>query len=82
MPAATVPLHTWLRASLCGYDAVVAGTGVYGAQKREDYLSDDVEQYFNYMGMLAEQVPPLPRSAFTHDPANRQCRLCPAGLSS
>jgi len=28
---------------------------VYGSQKREDYTADDVEQYFNYMGMLAEQ---------------------------
>lgn len=28
---------------------------MYGAQKRADYTSDDVEQYFNYMGMLAEQ---------------------------
>lgn len=32
-----------------------SGGGVYGAQKRADYTSDDVEQYFNYMGMLAEQ---------------------------
>lgn len=31
-------------------------TGLYGAQSRDDYTEDDVEQYFNYMGMLAEQV--------------------------
>jgi hypothetical protein len=29
--------------------------GLYGAQSRDDYTEDDVEQYFNYMGMLAEQ---------------------------
>ncbi|KAH9322374.1 hypothetical protein KI387_017013, partial [Taxus chinensis] len=27
--------------------------GVYGTQTREDFDRDDVEQYFNYMGMLA-----------------------------
>ena len=56
--------------SVHGNDAVVAVTGVYGAQKRDDYTSDDVEQYFNYMGMLAEQVAPFPQSALTHDPAD------------
>ena len=30
--------------------------GVYGSQTRDDYNSDDVEQYFNYMGMLATEV--------------------------
>ncbi|XP_057864323.1 protein LHCP TRANSLOCATION DEFECT [Cryptomeria japonica] len=29
------------------------GAGVYGTQAREDFDRDDVEQYFNYMGMLA-----------------------------
>lgn len=29
--------------------------GTYGSQKREDYTTDDVEQYFNYMGMLAAE---------------------------
>ena len=28
--------------------------GMVGSQKRDDYGYDDVEQYFNYMGMLAE----------------------------
>ncbi|KAK9823898.1 hypothetical protein WJX72_006248 [[Myrmecia] bisecta] len=28
--------------------------GVYGSQGRDDYTYDDVEQYFNYMGMLAD----------------------------
>lgn len=27
--------------------------GIYGSQGREDYTVDDVEHYFNYMGMLA-----------------------------
>ena len=27
--------------------------GIYGSQGREDYSEDDVEHYFNYMGMLA-----------------------------
>jgi len=27
--------------------------GIYGSQGREDYCVDDVEHYFNYMGMLA-----------------------------
>ena len=30
--------------------------GTYGSQSRDDYSSDDVEQYFNYMGMLATEV--------------------------
>eukprot|EP01023_Acetabularia_acetabulum_P035273 TRINITY_DN3326_c0_g1_i2.p3 TRINITY_DN3326_c0_g1~~TRINITY_DN3326_c0_g1_i2.p3 ORF type:complete len:166 (-),score=29.82 TRINITY_DN3326_c0_g1_i2:507-1004(-) len=29
--------------------------GMYGSQSREDYGYDDVEQYFNYMGMLATE---------------------------
>ena len=33
-------------------------TGVYGSQTRDDYNADDVEQYFNYMGMLATEVNP------------------------
>lgn len=37
-------------------------TGLYGAQSRDDYTEDDVEQYFNYMGMLAEQVSVSPVS--------------------
>ena len=27
--------------------------GIYGSQARDDYCYDDVEHYFNYMGMLA-----------------------------
>lgn len=27
--------------------------GIYGSQNRDDYCYDDVEHYFNYMGMLA-----------------------------
>ncbi|XP_072958175.1 protein LHCP TRANSLOCATION DEFECT-like [Typha angustifolia] len=27
--------------------------GIYGSQSRDDFDRDDVEQYFNYMGMLA-----------------------------
>ena len=30
--------------------------GIYGSQAREDYSEDDVEHYFNYMGMLATEV--------------------------
>ena len=30
--------------------------GIYGSQSREDYSADDVEHYFNYMGMLAIEV--------------------------
>ncbi|KAL6656645.1 hypothetical protein ACP70R_004425 [Stipagrostis hirtigluma subsp. patula] len=29
------------------------GAGIYGSQRRDDFDRDDVEQYFNYMGMLA-----------------------------
>jgi hypothetical protein len=28
-------------------------TGIYGSQGRDDFTADDVEHYFNYMGMLA-----------------------------
>ena len=31
-------------------------TGNLASQPREDYTADDVEQYFNYMGMLAAEV--------------------------
>ena len=30
--------------------------GTYASQQRDDYTADDVEQYFNYMGMLASEV--------------------------
>eukprot|EP00798_Chlamydomonas_sp_ICE-L_P021844 gene21844-28874_t len=29
--------------------------GIYGAQGKGDYDADDLEQYFNYMGFLAEE---------------------------
>ncbi|XP_031499417.1 protein LHCP TRANSLOCATION DEFECT isoform X2 [Nymphaea colorata] len=29
------------------------GAGIYASQKRNDYTADDVDQYYNYMGMLA-----------------------------
>jgi hypothetical protein len=28
-------------------------TGIYASQGRDDFTVDDVEHYFNYMGMLA-----------------------------
>jgi hypothetical protein len=31
-------------------------TGIIGAQGRDEYIEDDVEQYFNYMGILAVEV--------------------------
>ena len=33
-----------------------ACAGIYGSQSREDYSEDDIEHYFNYMGMLATEV--------------------------
>lgn len=41
----------WFKFGKNGVDA--EGAGIYGSQSREDYDRDDVEQYFNYMGMLA-----------------------------
>lgn len=41
----------WFKFGKRGVDAEDAG--IYGSQKREDFDRDDVEQYFNYMGMLA-----------------------------
>jgi hypothetical protein len=38
------------------YDRLWACAGVYASQKREDFSADDVEHYFNYMGMLATEV--------------------------
>eukprot|EP00850_Spirogloea_muscicola_P025315 SM002747S09990 [mRNA] locus=s2747:1011:1600:- [translate_table: standard] len=31
------------------------GAGIYSSQARDDFDRDDVEQYFNYMGMLATE---------------------------
>ncbi|KAF5478871.1 hypothetical protein F2P56_005398 [Juglans regia] len=41
----------WFKFGKSGVDA--EGAGIYGSQTREDFDRDDVEQYFNYMGMLA-----------------------------
>ncbi|MED6133022.1 hypothetical protein PIB30_024396 [Stylosanthes scabra] len=41
----------WFRFGKNGVDA--EGAGIYGSQRRDDFDRDDVEQYFNYMGMLA-----------------------------
>ncbi|KAB1205402.1 putative disease resistance RPP13-like protein 1 [Morella rubra] len=41
----------WFKFGKNGVDA--EGAGIYGRQSREDYDRDDVEQNFNYMGMLA-----------------------------
>ena len=34
----------------------IKGAGIYGSQSRDAFDRDDVEQYFNYMGMLAVEV--------------------------
>ncbi|KAK1261010.1 Protein LHCP TRANSLOCATION DEFECT [Acorus gramineus] len=41
----------WFKFGNKGVDA--EGAGIYGSQGRDDFDRDDVEQYFNYMGMLA-----------------------------
>ncbi|TKY46838.1 LHCP TRANSLOCATION DEFECT protein [Spatholobus suberectus] len=41
----------WFKFGKSGVDA--EGAGIYGSQGRDDFDRDDVEQYFNYMGMLA-----------------------------
>ncbi|XP_061355341.1 protein LHCP TRANSLOCATION DEFECT [Gastrolobium bilobum] len=41
----------WFKFGKNGIDA--EGAGIYGSQTRDDFDRDDVEQYFNYMGMLA-----------------------------
>ncbi|XP_058721770.1 protein LHCP TRANSLOCATION DEFECT-like [Vicia villosa] len=42
---------SWFKFGKNGVDA--EGAGIYGSQARDDFDRDDVEQYFNYMGMLA-----------------------------
>ena len=37
----------------------VMPAGVYASQSRDDFSADDVEHYFNYMGMLATEVGPM-----------------------
>lgn len=46
----TVQFFKFGKAGLKADDA-----GIYGSQGREDFNYDDVEQYFNYMGMLATE---------------------------
>ncbi|KAK9938420.1 hypothetical protein M0R45_015161 [Rubus argutus] len=41
----------WFKFGKNGIDS--EGAGIYGSQSRDDFDKDDVEQYFNYMGMLA-----------------------------
>jgi hypothetical protein len=43
----------WFKFGNNGMDS--KGAGIYGSQGREDFDRDDVEQYFNYMGMLATE---------------------------
>ncbi|CAN0899956.1 Protein LHCP TRANSLOCATION DEFECT [Linum grandiflorum] len=44
-------VNAWFKFGKNGVDA--EGAGIYGSQSRDDFDRDDVEQYFNYMGMLA-----------------------------
>lgn len=44
---------SWFKFGKNGLDA--EGAGIYGSQGRDDFDRDDVEQYFNYMGMLAAE---------------------------
>ncbi|XAR56668.1 hypothetical protein NMG60_11037234 [Bertholletia excelsa] len=50
-PSAGSRATCWFRFGKNGVDA--EGAGIYGSQTRDDFDRDDVEQYFNYMGMLA-----------------------------
>ncbi|CAM6103184.1 unnamed protein product [Calypogeia fissa] len=43
----------WFKFGSNGLDS--EGAGIYGSQGRDDFDRDDVEQYFNYMGMLATE---------------------------
>ncbi|KAH6555083.1 hypothetical protein KP509_01G109700 [Ceratopteris richardii] len=47
-PPSTARATAWFK---FGTDSEKAG--IYGSQGRDDFDRDDVEQYFNYMGMLA-----------------------------
>ena len=40
--------------------------GVYASQSRDDFSADDVEHYFNYMGMLATEVRPCSYGGVWH----------------
>ncbi|GER39252.1 ankyrin repeat family protein [Striga asiatica] len=50
-PSRGLRIRCWFRFGKNGVDA--EGAGIYGSQGRDDFDRDDVEQYFNYMGMLA-----------------------------
>ncbi|KAG9454101.1 hypothetical protein H6P81_007005 [Aristolochia fimbriata] len=51
VPDSGFRVQSWFRFGKNGVDA--EGAGIYGSQSRDDFDRDDVEQYFNYMGMLA-----------------------------
>ncbi|KAL3693519.1 hypothetical protein R1sor_007170 [Riccia sorocarpa] len=46
-------VNAWFKFGKNGLDS--EGAGIYGSQGRDDFDRDDVEQYFNYMGMLATE---------------------------
>ncbi|KAL2634003.1 hypothetical protein R1flu_005482 [Riccia fluitans] len=46
-------VNAWFKFGQNGLDS--EGAGIYGSQGRDDFDRDDVEQYFNYMGMLAAE---------------------------
>ena len=47
------PVTAWLPLVLQSSSAPELRAGIYGSQGRADFTVDDVEHYFNYMGMLA-----------------------------
>ncbi|GJP29341.1 hypothetical protein CLOM_g16465 [Closterium sp. NIES-68] len=49
--AATSRVSAWFKFGKNGLDA--ESSGIYGSQGRDDFDRDDVEHYYNYMGMLA-----------------------------
>ncbi|XP_077246216.1 protein LHCP TRANSLOCATION DEFECT-like [Tasmannia lanceolata] len=51
VPSSGSRVKCWFRFGKNGVNA--EGAGIYGSQTRDDFDRDDVEQYFNYMGMLA-----------------------------
>jgi hypothetical protein len=46
-------VSAWFKFGSNGADSKSAG--IYGSQSRDEFDKDDVEQYFNYMGMLAAE---------------------------
>ncbi|CAI5519575.1 unnamed protein product [Closterium sp. Naga37s-1] len=49
--AAGSRISAWFKFGKNGLDA--ESSGIYGSQGRDDFDRDDVEHYYNYMGMLA-----------------------------